>query len=141
MLLVLDTSVLVAAWLSRRGASFEILSRLGRGQFDIVVSVPLAIEYESAISRSRVAGLGRGDAKVFVDYVCAVARRQNIFFLWRPLLRDSNDDMVAEVAVAADADTIVTHNVRDFAGVEKFGVGVGTPGAFLQKIGKLRWAP
>jgi putative PIN family toxin of toxin-antitoxin system len=138
MLVVLDTSVLVAAWRSRRGASFEIVSRLGLGQFDIVVSVPLAIEYESAISRSRVAGLGREDAKVFVDYVCSVARRQNIFFLWRPLLRDSNDDMVAEVAVAAEADTIVTHNLRDFVGVEKFGVRAMTPGAFLQKIGKSR---
>jgi hypothetical protein len=46
--------------------------------------------------------------------------------------------MVAEVAVAAEADTIVTHNVRDFVGVEKFRVRVITPGAFLQKIGKLR---
>jgi predicted nucleic acid-binding protein len=135
---VLDTSVLVAAWRSRRGASFEIVSRLGRGQFDIVVSVPLAIEYESAISRSRVAGLGREDARVFIDYVCAVARRQSIFFLWRPLLRDSNDDMVAEVAVAAEAKTIVSHNVRDFAGVEKFGVRVMKPAEFLQQIGKLR---
>lgn len=138
MLVVLDTSVLVAAWRSRRGASFEIVSRLGRGQFEIVVSVPLAIEYESAISRSRVAGLTREDARVFVDYVCSVARRQNIFFLWRPLLRDSNDDMVAEVAVAAEANTIVSHNVRDFVGVEKFGVRAVKPGEFLQKIGKLR---
>jgi putative PIN family toxin of toxin-antitoxin system len=138
VLVVLDTSVLVAAWRSRRGASFEIVSRLGQGQFDVVVSVPLAIEYESAISRSRVPGLGREDAKVFVDYVCSVARRQNVFFLWRPLLRDPNDDMVAEVAVAAEADTIVTHNLRDFAGVEKFRVRVITPGAFLRKIGKVR---
>jgi predicted nucleic acid-binding protein len=138
VLVVLDTSVLVAAWRSRLGASFEIVSRIGRGQFDVVVSVPLAIEYESAISRSRVAGLRREDAKVFVDYVCSVARRQNIFFLWRPLLRDSNDDMVAEVAVAAEADTVVTHNVRDFVGMEKFGVRVMTPGGFLQEIGKLR---
>jgi putative PIN family toxin of toxin-antitoxin system len=138
VLVVFDTSVLVAAWRSRRGASFELVSRLGGSQFDVVVSVPLAIEYESAISRSRVAGLSREDAKIFVDYVCSVARHQNIFFLWRPLLRDSNDDMVAEVAVASEADTIVTHNVRDFVGVEKFGVRVMTPGEFLQKIGKLR---
>jgi predicted nucleic acid-binding protein len=135
VLVVLDTSVIVAAWRSRRGASFEIVSRLGRGTFDIVISVPLAIEYDSAIRRNRGAGdLTEDDAQVFVDYVCGVARRQNIFYLWRPLLRDPNDDMVAEVAVAAGSETIVSHNVRDFVGVDKFGIEVVTPGAFLRKL-------
>jgi len=135
MLVVLDTSVIVAAWRSRRGASFEILSRLGRGTFDIVISVPLAIEYDSAIRRNRGAGgLTEDDAQVFADYICGVARRQSIFFLWRPLLRDPNDDMVAEVAVAAGSQTIVSHNVRDFAGVDKFGIEVVTPGEFLRKL-------
>lgn len=135
MLVVLDTSVVVAAWRSRRGASFEIVSRLGRGTFDIVISVPLAIEYDSAIRRNRGAGgLTEDDAQVFVDYICAIARSQNIFFLWRPLLRDPNDDMVAEVAVAAGSRTIVSHNVRDFVGVGKFGIEVMTPSAFLRKL-------
>jgi predicted nucleic acid-binding protein len=139
VLVVLDISVLVAAWRSRRGASFEIISRLARGNFDIVISVPLAIEYESAIERiPAIAGLNQEDVRVFTDYVCGVARRQNIFFLWRPLLRDPNDDMVAEVAVAAEADAIVSHNVRDFVGVEKFGVRVMTPAEFLRKVGKSR---
>lgn len=135
MLVVLDTSVIVAAWRSRRGASFQIVSRLGQGLFDIVISVPLAIEYDSAIRRNRGAGaLTEEDGQVFVDYICGVARRQSIFFLWRPLLRDPNDDMVAEVAVAAESDTIVTHNVRDFAGVHKFGIEVVAPGEFLGKL-------
>jgi predicted nucleic acid-binding protein len=135
VLVVLDTSVLVAAWRSRRGASFEILSRLGKGAFDIVVSVPLAIEYESAILRApRMGDLTPGDAQVFVDYICGAAQRQNIFFLWRPLLRDPNDDMVAEVAVAADCDAIVSHNVRDFAGIERLGIRVMTPAELLRKL-------
>jgi predicted nucleic acid-binding protein len=135
LVVVLDTSVIVAAWRSRRGASFQIVSRLGTPAFDIVISVPLAIEYDSAIRRSRGAGgLTADDAQVFVDYICGVARRQNIFFLWRPLLRDPNDDMVAEVAVAAGSRTIVTHNVRDFAGVDKFGIEIVTPGEFLRSL-------
>jgi predicted nucleic acid-binding protein len=139
VLVVLDTSVLVAAWRSRRGASFEIISRIGRGNFDLVVSVPLAIEYESAISRCPpVPGLTRQDAGTFIDYICGVAQRQNIFFLWRPLLRDPNDDMVAEVAVAASAEIIVSHNVRDFVGVEKFQVRVMKPVEFLRKLRKSR---
>lgn len=102
----------------------------------MVVSVPLAIEYESVLRRNPGAGdLTERDAQVFVDYICGVARRQSIFFLWRPLLRDPNDDMVAEVAVAAGADAIVTHNVRDFAGVGKFGIRVLTPADLLKSIG------
>ena len=71
-----------------------------------------------------------------IDYICSVARRQSIFFLWRPLLKDPKDDMVAEVAAAAGCDAIVTYNVRDFVGVEKFGVRILTPADLLKKIGE-----
>jgi predicted nucleic acid-binding protein len=43
--------------------------------------------------------------------------------------------MVLELAVEAEADFIVTHNVRDFAGTERFGVRVITPQEFLETIG------
>ncbi len=68
-----------------------------------------------------------------VDYVCSVARPQPVFFLWRPLLRDPKDDMVAEAAVAAGAEAIVTHNRRDFVGVERLGVKVWTPQHMLER--------
>ena len=37
-------------------------------------------------------------------YFASLAAEQRIFFLWRPLLPDSGDDMVLELAVAARAD-------------------------------------
>ena len=49
-------------------------------------------------------------------------------------MRDADDDMIFELAVAARANFIVTHNVRDFAGAERFGVGVLTPAGFLRKL-------
>ena len=42
--------------------------------------------------------------------------------------------MILEVAVADSCDGIVTHNVRDFAGVETFGIDVWTPKNFLELI-------
>ncbi len=135
MHVVLDTKVLVGAIRSRRGASFAILSRIGTGAFDIAVSVPLVLEYEDALLRHAVeAGLNPRDVGDLVDYVCTVASRQKIFFLWRPLLKDPKDDMVAEVAVAAGCRAIVTHNVRDFAGVERLGVAPITPASFLRQL-------
>jgi predicted nucleic acid-binding protein len=136
-LVVLDTNVLVAAIRSQRGASFRVLEQVGAGLFDIVVSVPLVLEYEDAMLRRR-GGLSARQVGDILDYVCRVARRQSIFYLWRPLLRDPKDDMVAEVAVAAGAEAVVTHNRRDFKGIESFGIRVDSPQEFLKLIGGKR---
>jgi putative PIN family toxin of toxin-antitoxin system len=132
---VLDTSVLVAAMRSRRGASFELVARLGKGSFEVAVSVPLVLEYESALLRHLAASpLTEDDVRALIDYVCVVAIQQEVFFLWRPFLRDPSDDLVLELAVAAGCDAVVTHNVRDFQGAEKLGIQIITPGRFLQQM-------
>ena len=101
--------------------------------FQMAVSVPLVLEYEMALKRRT--DLSVEDVEAIVDYVCAVADRQEIYFLWRPFLKDPADEMVLEVAVGAGVQCIVTHNVDDFAGVEsRFGVRVITPGEFLQEL-------
>jgi len=69
-----------------------------------------------------------------IDYVCSIARQQQVFFLWRPFLRDPNDDMVVEVAVAAGAQAIVTHNRRDFVGIERLGLKIWSPQHMLERI-------
>jgi predicted nucleic acid-binding protein len=73
-----------------------------------------------------------------LDYLCLVGRPCQTYYLWRPTLRDPDDDMVLEVAVAAGCEYIVTHNVRDFAEAKSFGVGVTTPREFLRRIGVIR---
>jgi predicted nucleic acid-binding protein len=126
--------VLVAAWRSRSGASFELLRLLRAAEFEIAVSVPLVLEYESALLRHLSGSQTEEDVTAVVDYLCLVARKQKVFFLWRPLLRDPNDDMVAELAVASGADTIVTHNLSDFAGVHRLGVRALAPSEFLRHL-------
>ena len=111
-----------------------MVEQLGTGAFEIVVSVPLVLEYEDAMLRRRGA-LSTQQIGDVLDYICAIARRQQIFYLWRPLLRDPKDDMVAEVALAAGAEAVVTHNRRDFLGLEKFGILTYSPQEFLGVIG------
>ncbi len=60
-----------------------------------------------------------------------------IFFLWRPFLRDPKDEMVLELAVKAGCESIITYKTRDFAGVEQFGLKLLQPSEFLRSIGKL----
>ncbi|MDN5943150.1 MAG: putative toxin-antitoxin system toxin component, PIN family [Nitrospira sp.] len=137
--IVIDTNVLVSALRSQYGASYKLLSLLGSGKFDIDLSVPLLFEYEDAGKRlvGKKGGLKSRDIDDILDYVCSVAHRRTVYYLWRPFLRDPKDDMVLELAVAAGCDIIVTYNKDDFDGVEQFGIRVMTAQEFLQKIGEL----
>jgi len=135
---VLDTNILVAGLRSRRGASFRLLSLLGNSEqaYGIVLSVPLVLEYEDALYRhQRASGLTRQAIGDFLDYLCAIGEHQEIFYLWRPTLRDPKDDMVLEVAVSAAADAIVTHNIKDFEAAETFEAAVLRPQDFLASLG------
>jgi putative PIN family toxin of toxin-antitoxin system len=131
---ILDTNVVVSGMRSKEGASYRLLVELSSDpRFRISVSVPLAMEYEMALKG--VPELRTGDAETMVDFLCEVGEKREIYFLWRPLLRDPKDEMVLEVAVEAQADAIVTHNVRDFKGVEEhFGIRILTPGTFLLEL-------
>lgn len=134
---VFDTNVFVSALRSRRGASFRLLSLVGSGRFELVLSVPLALEYEAVGLRTLPAiGLPRAAFDDVLNFVCGAARHQPVYYSWRPTLPDPGDDMVLEVAVAASGATVVTHNVRDFAGAERLGVPVCRPQDFLHQIGE-----
>jgi len=125
---VLDTNVLVSTLRSRKGASFKVVSQIGRDSFQLSISVPLVLEYESAAKRvSKLVGLTYSDIDDIVDYICKVAEHSDIYYLWRPFLKDPKDDMVLEVAVESESEFIVTHNVRDFAGIAQFGLQAITP--------------
>src|SRR5262249_16940399 len=133
--IVIDTNVFVAALRSRRGASHKLLTLLGSEKFAINLSVPLALEYEAAAKRlSHELRLTAGDIDDILDYGCAVANRRQVFYLWRPFLKDPKDDMVLELAVTANCDVIVTYNIADFQEIESFGLRVMTPRDFLQTI-------
>jgi len=135
--IVLDTNVLVSALRSRRGASYKLLSLVGQGLFDIVLSVPLVVEYESATKRqSRQLGLTHQEIDDVLNYLCSVGIHRQIYFLWRPYLRDPKDDLVLEVAVESESDYVITYNRRDFAGLGKFGLQALEPGRFLEIIGE-----
>ena len=133
---VLDTNVLIAALRNRSGASHLLLMHLDSGLYVPVVSVSLVLEYESAAKRQlEQSRLTARDVEAVIDYLCGQAITAKIFYLWRPMLRDPKDDMVLETAVAAGCDRIVTFNVRDFDGAERFGVKIVTPQTFLAEIG------
>ena len=133
--IVIDTNVMVAGLRSRRGYAFRLLSLVGTGRFEINLSVPLVLEYEEVLLRQEPDLLvSRRAIEEILDFHCRVARRHRIFYLWRPFLRDPDDEMVLELAVRAGCSRIVTYNKSDFRGVERFGIRTVEPGAFLKEL-------
>jgi putative PIN family toxin of toxin-antitoxin system len=133
---VFDTSLLVAAVRSRNGASFALIASLPSLQFQICLSVAVYTEWQAVLTRQEhlPPGVDADTALGFVRYLASVAHLQDIHFLWRPFLKDPDDDMVLECAVAAGCQYIVTHNVKDFRRSEQLGVTAITPGDFLNLL-------
>jgi putative PIN family toxin of toxin-antitoxin system len=134
--IVIDTSVLVSAIRSRNGASFELVSMLPHPQIQICLSVALYTEWQAVLTRAEhlPPGATKDDALGFTRYLASIAHLQDVYFLWRPFLRDPDDDMVLECAVASGATSIITHNTKDFARSPSLGVVAMTPGQFLQQL-------
>jgi len=135
--IVLDTCVFISALRSRQGASFKLLSLIDSKRFEFYLSVPLVLEYEAVAKRiSRNIGLTHSDIEDVIDYLCTNGKHRQIHFLWRPNLKDPGDDFILELAVESECDYIVTHNLRDFVGTEKFKIKVITPQELLRIIGE-----
>ena len=136
MRIVLDTSVLVAASRSRNGASFQIVSMLPSPKFEIALTIAVYTEWQAVLTRPEhlPPGVTADMALGFVRYLASVAHLQDVHFLWRPFLRDPDDDMVLECAVASGCEFIVTHNIRDFRRVEELNVRAITPADFLNRL-------
>ena len=126
---VIDTNIFVSALRNDTGASFFLLNLIGKNEFEANISVPLIMEYEAVATAS--------DLDNILDYICSVANKHQINYLWRPFLKDPKDDFVLELAVKARCHYIITFNKKDFMDVSKFGVTALTPYEFLKKRGLL----
>lgn len=136
MKVVIDTNVIISALKSKNGASHKLLLTLPDGHYLPNVSVPLFIEYEAVAKRKDVLShLRVEDIDTVLDYLLSKSSIREIFYLWRPFLKDPKDDLVLEVAVESRSKYIITFNKKDFKGCENFGLKVITPQEFMKLRG------
>jgi putative PIN family toxin of toxin-antitoxin system len=136
--IILDTNIIYSALRSRRGASYRLLSMLDDAKFEINLSVPLVIEYEDVLLRKiDTLNFSASQISSFLDYLCQAGNRHEVYFLWRPFLKDPKDDMILELAIRANCKYIITYNKADFQDVYKFGIQLMTAKEFLHLIQEL----
>ena len=135
--IVIDTNVIIAALRSHTGSSSTLLARVfGGDEDDAHLSLPLFLQYRAVIARNADELVYEAhEVRDILEWIASRSTFHNVYFLWRPLLPDPDDDMVAELAIAVRADFIVTHNVKDFREIAAFGIRVVTPVQYLQEVG------
>jgi putative PIN family toxin of toxin-antitoxin system len=143
---VFDTNVLVAALSSRRGASFALLNQAIDKRFALLASPALWLEYEAVLKRPEIAQMHQltlQDIDDVLNALCEVVDPVRSHFLWRPQLRDPNDEMVLEAAINGASTHLVTFNLGDFdppvqrhvlAGPTRLGPVACRPADFLKLL-------
>ena len=138
LIIVLDTSVVVAGLRTRLGAGNAVLRLVAERRIQLVATPPLFFEYEDVLKRPehRLAhGLTPVEIDEFLAELAALIEPVEVHFQWRPQTRDPNDEMVLEAAINGKADAVVTYNVADFAeAAHRFEISVLRPAELLKKV-------
>src|SRR5271154_3321768 len=135
--IVVDTDVWVAG-VRGSGHANRVLRLCLQGRFIPLMGAALLTEHEDLLGREsiwRKARLTAAEREAFLEIFLSICQWTRIYYAWRPNLGDEADNHLMELAVAGQADYLVTRNVRDLRGGElKFPhISVVTPTQLLKE--------
>jgi putative PIN family toxin of toxin-antitoxin system len=136
---VMDTNMVVAAFRSRTGASFEVFERLRRDEWIAVLSNHLLYEYEEVLKRDAATlELSLDDIGHILNALCARGEEWPLSHNWEPVLTDPDDEPLVQLARESAANVIVTHNTGHLLPALALGIQVLKPREFLAKLRELQ---
>ena len=106
--LVLDTNVLVSS-LSSRSASHWLVQALQKGEFELVTTTEILLEYEEVLARKYSSAVADAFLAALQELPDTVPT--TVFYRWQ-LLADPDDNKFVEAALAANADFMVTEDAH-----------------------------
>jgi putative PIN family toxin of toxin-antitoxin system len=119
--IVVDTNVFIGALLSSQGLNRQLIRRCLLGEYQPLMGTALFTEYESVMERAEIIARCPLDRTEILDLLAAflsVSEWVNIYYTWRPNLKDEGDNHVIELAVAGNAKILATNNIKDFKAAE-----------------------
>ncbi|MFH1038360.1 MAG: putative toxin-antitoxin system toxin component, PIN family [PVC group bacterium] len=136
MRIVLDTNVLVSGLLAPFGTCGDIVRMLTSGEIVLCVDARILLEYSDVMHRPQF-DINPRNADVVMVYIENFAQVHATVPLDRAL-PDTDDNPFLEVALSADAECLVTGNLKHFPGHCRAGVRVLSPKEFLNFFRKHR---
>ena len=138
MLITIDTNVIYQSLRSNSGASFHIMQLVREGRCRLALSQPVFTEYQDVLTRhsSLVSfALCQNDVEMILRFIAYISQETDPRFLFRPNLKDENDNMFVELAIASQSKYLITSNIKDFVSGELLfdSFQLMTPGDFLKK--------
>ena len=119
--IVVDTSVFVSALIGEKGPSRELIRQCLLRKYRPLMGNALFGEYESLIKRETIikkCPLTPSEIWTLLEAFMSISTWVNVYYLWRPNLKDEADNHVIELAVAGNAKFIATNNIKDFKNAE-----------------------
>ncbi len=108
--LVLDTNIFLVS-ISSKSAYHWIFEALLADEFDLCLTHDILLEYEEIIGRKFNPHVAQDVMRALLELPNVY--RVNVFFQWRLISNDPDDNKFADCAVSANADYIVS-NDRDY---------------------------
>ena len=138
MKVVIDTSVWISALITKESSARDVLRLVLEDKVYPQMSEALFYEYEDVMKRKKIQSLTpltlEEQNTLFYAYLSS-AKWNEIYYMWRPNLKDENDNFVVELAVASGAEYIITYNIKDFKNAELvFKHKVITPEQFIKDL-------
>ena len=134
MRIVLDTNVLVSAFLKPASDAARVLRLVLQGDLEIVFNEHILAEYMEVLSRPRF-GLDQRKVRAVLEYLRSVGTvAPAVASSFR--LPDPDDEPFLEAAVGGRAQFLVTGNKRHFPRRQCKGVKVAGPKEFCRELGK-----
>lgn len=116
--IVIDTNVLIGALIGKQyNANRQLIELCFKEQFQPLINNTLFTKYEDVISRPEIIDktpYNNREINELFDAFLSICQWIKVYYLWRPNLKDENDNYLIELAVAGNAEIIVTHNIKDF---------------------------
>ena len=135
---VLDSTVLISAFLRPGGLSDELLTLAAQGEFELVLAAEIILEtWRKLLTSGRIRARYRYSderAHRFCRGLLRIAELVRELPPLRGLVRDPADDMILACAIKGQADSIVTRD-KDLLSLANYqGIAIITPEYFRQQL-------